>query len=659
MHPIETHYLSKPNPLLREQMIVQTIKTALIHHTGNILVFLPGMAEIRRIEGNLQNLNLGSTVHLAPLYGDLAQIDQDQAIQAPPPGHRKIVLATNIAETSLTIDGIRIVIDSGLVRVARFDPRSGMSRLETVNVSKDSADQRRGRSGRLESGICYRLWTAADHQALLQRTTPEMLEADLTTLTLELALWGTTNPKELRWLDAPPPGAYVHARELLSQLGAIDSQGHITSHGKQIAELPLHPRLAHMVLKAKPLGLQSLSCELAVLLSERDFFKAQTGEGNSDIRPRVDMLHQAQNIPKGKIIDRTALHRILKAIEQLKRQLNVTSLTPDPTQGHSDKVGLLLAFAYPDRIAKCQNPRERRYRLSNGRGAYFSEPQALSTEDYLVIAQLDGAQQWARIFLAAPVLLQDLEEYCPDLFREVQFVAWDERALEVTARNQHRLGELAIQDHPLKNPDPDQVTAALLQGLHQQGIDCLPWTKELRNWQARVLFLRRLEGEKSKWPDVGDQELLQTLEEWLAPYIIGMSRLQEVRCIDLKIPLHARLSWNQHQELDQYAPTHLTVPTGSRIPLRYHANEIPVLSVRLQELFGQSQTPKIAGGKIPVMIHLLSPARRPVQVTQDLASFWLNSYQEVKKELKGRYPKHYWPDDPQQAKPTKRTKSVR
>jgi ATP-dependent helicase HrpB len=656
LFPIETHYLSKTNTNLTEQTVVQTVKNVFIHHTGNILVFLPGMAEIRRVERGLQSLDLGPTVHVAPLYGDLSQDDQDRAIQPPPLGQRKIVLATNIAETSLTIEGIRVVIDTGFVRVARFDPRRGMSRLETIKVSQDSADQRQGRAGRIEPGVCYRLWTGSAHQALLHRSTPEMLEGDLSSLALELALWGTTNPNELSWLDAPPTGAYFHARELLMRLGALDEHGHITSHGKQMVELPLHPRLAHMVLKAKPLRLELLACELAALLSERDFLKAQPGERNMDLRVRVDILHNPKNITKGVKVDPTALQQIHKATEQLKRQLNLTSGETGHPKEDPDKVGLLLAFAYPDRIAQCQNRAEHRYRLANGRGAYFSEPQALSSEENLVIAHLDGGQQWARIFLAAPVRLDDLEEHCPDLIREVQFVTWDNRAMEVTASHQRRLGELILQDQPLRHPDPDQVTTALIQGLRQQGIDCLPWTKELRNWQARVLFMRRIEGENSDWPDVGDQPLLENIGHWLAPYLTGLSRLSQVRRIDLKKPLHALLAWKQQKELDQQAPTHLTVPTGSKIQLQYHATESPILAVRLQEMFGQSETPKIARGKVPVTIHLLSPARRPVQVTQDLASFWANSYQEVKKELKGRYPKHPWPDDPLQAVPTKRTK---
>ena len=656
--PIETHYLDRPSATPEEKLVAHTIKRALSDHTGNILTFLPGIAEIRRVERNLQAMNLGSDIRVVPLYGNLSQQDQDQAIQAPPPGQRKVVLATNVAETSLTIEGIRIVIDLGYARVARFDPRSGMSRLETIKVSRDSADQRRGRAGRLEPGVCHRLWTAAEHATLLQRGMPEILEADLSSLALELARWGTADPNELSWVDPPPTGAYAHARDLLQQLGALDKNGHITPHGKQMAEMPLHPRLAHMVLQGKSLGIESLACDLAVLLSERDFLKTQPSERNTDLRIRVDILYSLKHGKDDRSVDRVALQRILKSTKQLRRHLNLNTAESGKGQGDLDNIGLLLAFAYPDRIAQCQNRSERRYRLANGRGAYFSEPQTLATEDYLVVAHLDGGRQWARIYLASPISLGAIEVHCPELIRQVEFVTWDSRASGVSARQQRRLGEIVVQDQPLKNADPEKVTRALMEGIRQQGIDCLPWTKELRHWQARVNFMRRVTGVDSIWPDIHNQHLIDTLEEWFGPYVSGVFRLDQVKRIDLRKPLHAILSWKQQKELDQQAPTHVTVPTGSKIQLDYCSNETPVLAVRLQEMFGQKETPRIAGGRVSIMIHLLSPARRPVQVTQDLGSFWRTSYQDVKKELKGRYPKHDWPDDPLHAEPTRRTKKV-
>ena len=654
--PIETRYLSHPPPKITEQPVVQAVKEAVSNCPGNILVFLPGIGEIRRVERGIRNSNVGSHVHVAPLYGDLSQSEQDLAIQPPAPGQRKIVLATNIAETSLTIEGIRIVIDTGLVRVAKFDPRSGMSRLETIKVSKDSADQRQGRAGRIEPGVCFRLWTVREHQGLLQRTTPEILESDLSSLALELAHWGNTDPHKLSWIDPPPRGAYSQAKELLVRLGAIDDEGRITTHGKQMVQLPLHPRLAHMVLEGKRLGLEHLACELAVILSERDFVKSQPGDRNIDLQVRVDVLHHPEKHKQNFSVDRIALKHILKATVHLKKQLDLDSENTDYHKNYSEDVGLLLAFAYPDRIAQCQNRAEGRYRLANGRGAVVSELQALSGEPYLVIAHLDGEQQWARIFLAAPVRTEALEEHCSDQISELQFVKWDDSTLGVSARKQRRLGELILEDQALRHPDPDQVTAALIQGLRQLGIDCLPWTKALRSWQARVLFMRQLEGENSSWPDVGDLHLLDTIDEWLGPFLPGLSRLDQIQRMDIQKPLLSLINWEQRKELDDQAPTHLTVPTGSKILLQYPLNESPVLAVRLQEMFGQWETPRIAGGRVPVLIHLLSPARRPVQVTGDLASFWANSYQEVRKELRGRYPKHHWPEDPLKAKPTTRTK---
>ena len=603
-------------------MVVHTVKRALADHSGNILTFLPGVAEIRRVERGLQEMKLGSHIHVVPLYGNLSQADQDQAIQPPPHGQRKVVLATNVAETSLTIEGIRLVVDMGYARVARFDSRSGMSRLETINVSRDSADQRQGRAGRLEPGICYRLWTAAEQETLLQRAAPEILEADLASLALELARWGTVDPNELSWMDPPPMAAYAHAKDLLEQLGALDAHGHITAHGKKMADMPLHPRLAHMVLKAKGLGMESLACDLAVLLSERDFLKSKPGERNTDLRTRVDYLYASNTIKDDRSVDRVALQRIFTSTEQLKKQLHLNTVKSRHRHGDLDTVGLLLAFAYPDRIAHCQNRREHRYRLANGKGAYFSQPETLATEDYLVVAQLDGDRQWARIYLATPVSLDALEEHCPELIRQVEFVTWDSRMSAVSARQQRRLGEIVVQDQPLKNAHPDHVTHALMEGIRQHGIACLPWTKEVRNWQARVNLMRNVSGEDSDWPELNDQHLHNTLEEWLGPYVSGVFRLDQLKRIDLRKILHALLTWNQQRELDELAPTHVTVPTGSRIPLYYCSNEIPVLAVRLQEMFGQQETPKIAGGRVPLMIHLLSPARRPVQVTQDLASFW-------------------------------------
>ncbi|MGH7255780.1 MAG: ATP-dependent helicase HrpB [Nitrospirales bacterium] len=653
--PVETRYLERPpsgpvEPALTT-LVVQTVRKALAKDEGSLLVFLPGMAEIRRVAQRLEEAGLPSDVLLAPLHGDLPQDAQDQAIAPPPAGARKVVLATSIAETSLTIEGVRVVIDSGLLRIPRFDPRTGLTRLETIKVTQDSAEQRRGRAGRLEPGLCYRLWTEAEHRMLAPRRPPEILEADLAQLVLELAVWGTHDLRELSWLDLPPPGAVAQATDLLTRLGALDAEGRVTPHGRKMADLALHPRLAHMILSARPLGLGGLACEVAALLSERDLFR---GTCDADLRLRLDALHGHVERAGGATIDRAACQRARWAADRWRRQLNLegTSLA----QGDLTRLGVLLAFAYPDRIAKRQPGGERRYLLANGRGAGFLEPDPMATEELLVIADLDGAAPWSRISLAVPISLDELETCCADQITQVDVVEWDERRQAVRARRQRQLGALVLEDRPVPKPDPAQVTAGLLQGIRQAGVPCLNWTKDSRQWRARVVFLRRAIGPEAGWPDVSDVALADRLEEWLGPFVEGLTRLDQVRRLDLAGPLQGWLSWAQQRDLDRLAPTHLTVPSGSRLRLDYESGDQPVLAVRLQEMFGCRETPRVAGGRVPVTVHLLSPAGRPVQVTQDLASFWASAYHEVRKDLRGRYPKHHWPEDPLSAEPTGRTK---
>jgi len=653
--PVETHYVPQTRDSRIESAIVSCIKLALNHETGNLLVFLPGAGEIRRVQHMLHSAHLGPQVIIAPLFGNLPQQEQDQAIHSTPAGIRKIVLSTSIAETSLTIEGIRVVIDSGLMRIPRFDPQSGMTRLVTIPVSQDSSEQRRGRAGRLEPGACYRLWSANEQQRLRPRTTPEILGTDLSSFALELAAWGIVDPLTLTWLDSPPAGAFTQAQFLLKRLGAIDDQHRITPHGQNMIMLPLHPRLAHMIVKSRELGMEMLAAETATILTERDILKPHTSERSADLRVRFDLLHSSVTNMQSRNVEGSVYQRVLKSIEQLKTLLRHPT-NKRPHHSHTNSIGLLLALAYPDRIAQRQNLHDGQYRLSNGKSAMFPKTESLSIEEYVVIAELDGTKPYARIFLAAPVKLEELEEQCPELFHEIEFVKWDEQQLSVQARKQRRLGELVIEDFPLPDRSSPLITATLLQGIRLQGLTSLPWTKDLRNWQARVNYIRKISGEESDWPDVSDNYLLETLESWLEPYLNGMSRLAEVKRINLDVPLHALLNWKQQQALEQQAPSHMIVPTGSHIALDYCSRDIPILAVRLQEMFGQSDTPKLAGGNGQVLLHLLSPARRPIQVTQDLASFWKNGYQEVKKELKGRYPKHYWPDDPLQAQPARRTK---
>jgi len=654
MFPVETRYLDQPLSGHLDVAVVQSIRRSLAQDQGSLLVFLPGMAEIRRVERKLLDLNLDPNIVVAPLHGDLPQEAQDRAIAPAQPGTRKIVLATSIAETSLTIDGVRIVIDAGLLRVPRFDPRSGLTRLETIRVTQDSAEQRRGRAGRLEPGICVRLWTSAEHQSLTPRRPPEMLDADLAPLVLELAIWGTANPAELVWLTPPPPGAVAQAKELLIDLGALNSEGQITPHGRQMAELPLHPRLAHMLLKSMPLQLSRLACELAALLSERDILRGPSGWRNADLRFRLDVLHGQQDHMAGATVDRGACHRVRRAADLWERQLPRS--THSNRQKTLDNAGLLLALAYPDRIAQRQRGNDARYLMTNGRGALFVHPDPLGSENYLVIADLDGGQQWARIDLAAPVSLPDIQRLYADQIQVIDEVSWDNATQVVRATRQHRLDSLILSEQGLSKPDPSLITTALLEGIRRTGLDRLAWTTELRQWRARVTFLRRIDGQESRWPDLSDEALLRTLDDWLGPYLSGFTTLDRVAKLDLTQPLHALLSWEQSRQLEQWAPTHLTVPSGSSVRVEYETPDLPILAVRLQEMFGCKDTPRLVDGKIPVMLHLLSPARRPVQVTKDLSSFWRSAYLEVKKELRGRYPKHSWPDDPLTAPPTAKTK---
>ena len=653
MFPVETRYLDHPLSGHLDGAVTQVIRRSLARDQGSLLVFLSGMAEIRRVERQLLDAGLGSDVMIAPLHGDLPQAAQDSAIEPAPRGTRKVVLATSIAETSLTIDGIRVVIDGGQLRAPRFDPRSGLTRLETIRVTQDSAEQRRGRAGRLEPGICYRLWTEKEQAALAPRRPPEILDADLAPLMLDLAQWGTTDPSELSWLTLPPSGSVAQAKELLMRLGALDATGRITPHGKQMAELPLHPRLSHMLLKSVPLTLTGLACDLAALLSERDPLRGPTGTRQTDLRLRIDVLHGDRDHVGSASVDRGTIQRVKRTADVWRRQLGLhVKARQADKQEQIRQTGLLLALAYPDRIAQRQRSGDARYLLTNGRGALFANPDPLASEPYLVIADLDAGSQWARIDLAAPLALDDIEQLHRQQIVESEAVTWDERTKSVRASRQRRLGALVLSEQALPKPDPSLMAAALLDGVREAGLATLAWTPELQQWRTRVQFLRRMEGPDSAWPDVSDETLLRTLDEWLAPYLNGITTLERVQRLDLAQPLYALLTWEQQRDLDRLAPTHLTVPSGSKIRIEYDTPDLPVLAVRLQEMFGCKETPRVVDGKVAVMLHLLSPAKRPVQVTKDLASFWATAYQEVRKELRGRYPKHHWPDNPLAALPT-------
>jgi len=654
--PVETRYLDRPLAGRLDAAVVQAIRRSLAQDRGSLLVFLPGMAEIRRVERLLQDAPLDPCIRVAPLHGDLPQAAQDEAIAPAEPGTRKVVLATSIAETSLTIDGVRVVIDSGLSRMPRFDPRTGLTRLDTVRVTQDSADQRRGRAGRLEPGVCYRLWTEREQAALAARRPPEILEADLAPLILELAEWGANDPSELRWLTPPPPAAAAQAKDLLARLDALDAAGSITAHGRSMAGLAVHPRLAHMLIKAEALKLTDLACDLAALLGERDIVRAPAGRRQADIRLRLDALWGRESRAGDAPIDHGARQRAKQTADLYRRRLSNAGKRHSGAAHDSGASGLLLALAYPDRIAQRQPQAEARYLLANGRGALFANPDPLASELYLVIAELDAGTQWARIDLAAPVTPADIEALFIDRIEQRDEVSWDERTQSVRAARRRRFGALTLSEQALSNPDPAMVAHALSIGLRQAGLSALAWTPELRQWQARIRFLKTVDGPDSHWPDLSDDALLKTMDEWLEPFLAGITTLERVKRMDLAPALQTRLSWDQQRELDRRAPTHLTVPSGSRLRLDYDQPEGPVLAVRLQEMFGCTDTPRVADGKVPVLLHLLSPAKRPVQVTKDLAGFWANTYWDVRKDLRGRYPKHHWPEDPLLAAPTAKAK---
>jgi ATP-dependent helicase HrpB len=467
-----------------------------------------------------------------------------------------------------------------------------------------------------------------------------------------LAVWGAGDVAALAWLDPPPSGALTQARRLLADLGVLDDRGALTAHGRRLAEIALHPRLSHMIVKAMPLGHGATACDVAALLGERDVLQGEPGQRHADLRIRMDALRGLTDQAQGAKVNHALSRQIKQVAAQWRRQLKIG----DTRSGSLDSIGLLLAFAYPDRVAKRQPGADRRYRLANGRGASFVQEDPLAREDYLVVAHLDDSGQWPRILLAAPVALQELLRHQTDHLRAVDVLSWDDRTESVLARRQRRFGELILEDRPLPDPDPSDVSAALLSGLRRSGLARLSWTDELRQWRARVRFVRRTGEAAAGWPDLSDGALLNDVETWLGPFIQGMKSLDQVRRLDLAEPLESLLTWAQRKDLDRLAPTHLSVPSGSRIRLDYEIDEQPVLSVKLQEMFGCQETPLIGGGKVPVMLHLLSPAGRPVQVTKDLASFWASTYQEVKKELRGRYPKHPWPDDPMTAEATRRVK---
>ncbi|PYY26662.1 ATP-dependent helicase HrpB [Paenibacillus illinoisensis] len=652
--PVETRYVSKPASAVLEEFTAQAVVKALAQQEGDVLVFLPGAREIHRTERELSKLHLSSHVEVHSLYGSMPIERQDEAVRPAMEGNRKVVLSTSIAESSLTLPGVRVVVDAGLSRASVFSPRTGMSRLVTQPVSKASADQRRGRAGRIAPGVCYRLWSQEVHDGLPEAARPEIASADLAPLALELAAWGVQSPAELQWLDIPPASAYGQAQALLRQLGGLDDTGRITPFGRRMNALGVHPRLASMLLRAAELGLASYASMLAALLQEPAGLRSSGSAGaGTDLRPRVEALLMAgsSGTPQAAaaVADIAAVRRILQESRQLR-----TALGPareDPERPDEDSCGLLLSFAYPDRIG--QRREDGRYLLSSGRGVRLSQAESLSRSAYLVAAEADDQGADARILLAAPVREQLLLDCGADLIEEDVQIAWDPSTRSVRSHRRLRIGAILMKESSIVQPPEDQVLDALLSGIRTEGQDCLPWTKSSRQLADRLRFLHRhLPG----WPDLAADHVSAELEDQLSPFLAGMRSASDLKKLSMQDVLLSGLSWEQRQQLDREAPTHIQVPSGSRIPVDYSRPEDPTLAVRLQEMFGQQDTPRIAGGRVPLTLHLLSPAHRPVQVTRDLKNFWRETYFEVKKDLKGRYPKHYWPDNPLEAMATNRAK---
>ena len=654
-YAVETRYRVRGENAHRNRDIARevagVIQRALTEEHGDMLVFLPGQSEIHRIARLLSESAADGSLKILPLYGNLTAAEQDAALRPAAAGERKVVLATNIAESSLTIEGTRVVIDSGLERRNSFDPALGMSRLQTVRISRASADQRRGRAGRLSSGVCYRLWTQGEDASLAAQSPAEITHADLAPLALELAAWGISDPSRLRWLDLPPSASFSQARDLLQSLDALGNDGKITPHGNEMIGLGVHPRLAHMLLKARALGLAGLAAEIAALLMERDLLKT-SAQRDIDLSVRVDALH-ASKVASAEI-DRSTRQRVQHSAQVLTQRLGASPSAQSHAQ--PDEVGRLLAFAYPDRIAMARGE-QGRYVLASSRAARLPAAQAWGDQRFIVIAELDAGEKEAKIALAAPYSLELLQRDFAEHLDTSERHEWDARTGAVVASSERKFGALILEERRIEQPSADKLEAAMISGLRQLGIAALPWTAEARNLQARLHFVKGLDVQGA-WPAVDDAELSEDLQSWFAPWIAGITRREQLNRLDLQEVLLAPLSWEQRRQLDALAPTHLSVPSGSRIPIDY-LSSVPSVAVRLQEMFGMTQTPTIGNGRVAITIHLLSPAHRPVQVTRDLASFWTQGYAEVRKELKGRYPRHYWPDDPLTAIATARAKPRR
>lgn len=634
--PVETLYLGRDARAPIAPQVASAVLQALAQEEGSVLAFLPGAGEIRRAQEILAASIRDPSVDCVALFGTLDQAEQDRAIRPAPAGRRKVVLATSIAETSLTIEGVRVVVDSGLARVPRFEPDVGMTRLETVRVSRASADQRRGRAGRTGPGICYRLWNAGETASLPPFATPEILSADLTGLVLDLARVGVRDPAALPFLDPPPAPAIAEARALLELLGALDRTGAVTALGQQMARLPLPPRLAHMVVRGAQLGCGRRAAEIAALLTER-------GLGGND----VDLLHRLEAFRR----DRS--RRAEDARRLAGRWAELAQRDAEPLAGEAPEPAALLALAYPDRVAKARGDGTR-FLLANGRGGMMDPATSLARAPFLAVADISGKAESARISLAAALDADEVEKMFAGQIRSGREIEFDRAAHAVRAREVRRLGALQLASRPCKLEANGETARLLAAGIASVGLDRLRWSTALQQWRERVMFLRAAEGEP--WPDLSDAALAASVEEWLAPFIEGETSLSGIGADQISNALHALLPYALTQRLEEEAPTHFTAPTGSRLPIDYGAEGGPQVSVRVQELFGLKTHPAMAGGRVPLTLALLSPAHRPIQVTKDLPQFWRGSWKDVRADMRGRYPRHPWPEDPAQAPPTSRAK---
>ncbi|HTC97145.1 MAG TPA: ATP-dependent helicase HrpB, partial [Bradyrhizobium sp.] len=632
--PVETRYLSRKIDVPLERQMADSIATALRADPGSVLAFLPGAAEIRRTQNFLGERVQDASTEIVPLFGALDADVQDRAIAPAPKGSRKVVLATSIAETSLTIEGVRIVVDSGLARVPRYEPDIGLTRLETVRASRAAVDQRRGRAGRTEPGICYRLWDEPQTASLAAYTQPEILSADLSSLVLDLAQWGVSDPATLAFLDPPPAPALKEARSLLEELGALDADGRITAEGKRLRALALPPRLARMIVDSDAFGLGESAAEIAAILTERGL-----GGDSVDLDHRLDQFRRdrSQRASSARDLARRWASQVASSSSREEAELST---------------GVMLAFAFPDRVAK--NRGNGSFVLANGRGAAVERTSSLARAPYIAVGELTGTAAAGRILLAAPITQEEIEAKFADHIEATDEISFDRGALALRARRKKTLHAITLSEAPLALSPSAETARIFADGLIGAGLDKLPWSKSAKQWRDRVIFLRKAEGES--WPDLSDDGLIASAADWLVPALYDKTSLKDFSVGDLSEALLTLLPWELRARLEREAPTHFEAPTGTMLAIDYEAEQGPTIAVRLQELFGLNTHPSIAKGKVPLVLELLSPAQRPVQVTRDLPGFWRGSYAAVRSDLRGRYPRHPWPEDPASAMPTRRVK---